>query len=108
MHRFTDTGHCSGDGDCLLGIPKRANGPPLIGSTLDRTDAWGLDFEEGFDVDRLLLWVVLGLLPSLCFAIPWTVVKGSIQDGFSVAGYVVGAEALAIATVQVALTQKIL
>lgn len=108
MHRFTNVGQCSADDFCLLGIPKRLNGPPRVGSAIDQNTAWGLHLEEGLDGERLLLWVVLGALASLIFAVPWAIVKGSIQDAFSVAGYVVTAEALAMATMQVALTQRLL
>ena len=101
MHRFSNTAHCRDSTFCLTQIPKRVCGRPQYGSAPDHFTAWGLYFEETFDMTRLCLCGMVAFLLSLTFGIAWAVDKKNIQDGFAVASYILALGALTIGTVQV-------
>lgn len=103
MHRFSNTSHCRDSTYCLAQIPKRVRERPQYGSAPDNFTAWGLYFEENFDMTRLCLCGTVAFVLSLVFGISWAAQKGSIQDGFAVASYILAFEALTIGTVQVAI-----
>ena len=101
MHRFSNTGHCRDSKHCLTQIPKRVDGRPQRGFAPDHFTAWGLYFQENFDMVRLCLCGIVAFLLSLVFGIAWAVDKQSIQDGFAVASYILALEALTVGTIQV-------
>jgi hypothetical protein len=100
MHLFKNPDACEDDEWCLEQFAKREDGPAVANQAPDAHIGWGLHLEEGFDWGTLVIYFVLGAIGSLGFGITWAVVKGSIQDGFAVAGYVLTLEAITVATLQ--------
>lgn len=100
MHRFHHPEECEEDILCLNQIPKRVNVRPTPGSPPDLDTAWGMHLEEGLDIERIVIVVLVGFVSSLAFGIVWATVKKSVQDGFSVAGYIAACETLLLATGQ--------
>jgi hypothetical protein len=100
MHCFKNPAACEDNFYCLEQFAKRVDGPPLPNQDPDHSIGWGLLLEIGFDWGRLIICLYIGIVSSLGFGIPWAIVRGSIQDGFAVATYIIGLEALAVATAQ--------
>jgi hypothetical protein len=65
----------------------------------DFDTGWGLHFQEGYDLEKIVALMLLGVLASLVVGIVWSVFH-SIADGFQVAGYIVTTWALGLATLQ--------
>jgi hypothetical protein len=103
MHRFNSPKACYHDDICLNQIPKRINEPPTPGIAPDLYTGWGLFLEEGLDPDRICILLLTGFVSSMTFGIVWGICKGSLQDGFAVAGFLASSEAVAVATVQLLL-----
>ncbi|OCK83360.1 hypothetical protein K432DRAFT_390491 [Lepidopterella palustris CBS 459.81] len=103
MHFFKKPSACENSDDCLKQFAKRVDGPPDPKIPPDYRIGWGLHLEERFDWGRVLIHLYLVVLATLLLAICWAAIKRSIQDGFSIAAYLIAVEALAVATIQVSL-----
>ena len=108
MHFFKNPAACEIDDWCLKQFAKRIDGPALPNQSPDHRIGWGIHLEEEFDWLRLIVYLALGVGSSTSFAVFWAVVRGSIQDGFAVATSIIAIEALAVTTLQVALSQGLL
>ncbi|KAF2192438.1 hypothetical protein K469DRAFT_553409, partial [Zopfia rhizophila CBS 207.26] len=102
MHRFTNPHCCRDSTICLDQFPKRIERRPEHGVQPDMHTGWGLYLEEGFDLRRISLCAMLGLIISLVFGIAWSVKFESVQDGFTVAAYILAFETVTLATIQLA------
>jgi hypothetical protein len=100
MHRFTSAKECYWDDICLRQIPKRAGERPTPGIDPDYHTGWGMHLKEGLSSERLCLVALFGVGTSITFGTIWAACKGSLQDGFAVAGYIIAVEALGVAILQ--------
>jgi hypothetical protein len=103
MHRFTAPNECFHDDICLRQIPKRVGERPTPGIDPDFHTGWGMHIEEGLDFERICLLLFFGIVSGGTFGIVWAVWRRSLQDGFAVAGFIVGSEGVAVATLQLLL-----
>jgi len=103
MHRFTSPEDCFDDDICFKQMPKRVGEPPKPGIDPDFYTGWGMHIEEGLDFERICLLLSFGIVTGGTFGIVWAICKRSLQDGFAVAGFIVGSEAVAVATLQLLL-----
>ncbi|KAH6868335.1 heterokaryon incompatibility protein-domain-containing protein [Alternaria rosae] len=103
MHRFISPMECFDDDICLKQMPKRVGEPPKPGIDPDLYTGWGMHIEEGLDFERICLLLFFGIVSGGTFGIVWAICKKSLQDGFAVAGFIVGIGAVAIATLQLLL-----
>jgi hypothetical protein len=78
-------------------------GRPQYGVAPDHFIAWGLYFQEDYEMKRLVICGVVTFLISLIFGIVWATYRKSIQDGFTVASYILTFETLCIGTVQISI-----
>jgi hypothetical protein len=108
MHRFTSPGECALDDVCLKQIPKRVREPPTPGIDPDNHTGWGMYLEEGLNLERLCLWLLLGVESSVLFGVLWAAIKQSIQDGITVAAYIVTVETLGVAVLQLLLASRVI
>jgi hypothetical protein len=106
MHRFTSPKECFSDDVCLRQIPKRVREPPTPGIDPDYHTGWGMYLEEGLNLERLFLWILLGGGASLLFGVLWAIDKKSVQDGFAVAAYIIAVETLGATVLQLLLAVK--
>jgi len=102
MHRLTDPRWCRDSRVCLDQFPKRIERRPERGVPPDMHTRWGLYLQDGFDLRRIGLWGMLGLIIGLFFGIVWSVKCGSVSDGLAVAAYVLTFEDVALGTIQLA------
>lgn len=86
--RFKDPTHCQDSTLCLKQFPKRKTRRPIRGDPIDGNTAWGIYLQDFFSIRRLCFAIFLCFVAGLVFGICWAVWKGSIQDGFSVSGFV--------------------
>jgi len=63
---------------------------------------WGLYLKDDWSLRRISLCGMMGFIVSLVFGIVWSIKAGSISDGFAPAAYILGFEALVIATISFA------
>ncbi|KAH4205897.1 hypothetical protein HBI40_235060 [Parastagonospora nodorum] len=108
MHRFTSPFNCYSDDICLRQFPKRVKERPTPGTEPDNYTGWGIHLEEGLDLERLFLLILIGLLCSLIFGVIWAVCRRSVQDGFTVAGYIVASETLGLTLLQLVLASQVM
>ncbi|KAF2855319.1 hypothetical protein T440DRAFT_209539 [Plenodomus tracheiphilus IPT5] len=106
MHRFNSPEACYNDDICLKQIPKRVNERPTPGIAPDLHTGWGLHFEEGLDFERICFVLLGAFVSSGLFGLIWAVCKGSLQDGFTVAGFVASGEAVAVASLQLLIVAR--
>lgn len=68
-------------------IPKRLRDKlepcPVKGSA----EGWGVQFAEGIDWFVVLLCGCMGFTLTLIFAVVWSIVRGDVQGGFAIAGF---------------------
>src|SRR6187549_3594387 len=102
LHFFKYPAACGPDEWRLKQFAKRIDGPALPNQRPDHRIGWGIHLEERFDWLWMLIYFGLGVASSTVFGVSWAVVKGSIQDGFSVGAFIITVEALAVATLQTA------
>jgi hypothetical protein len=99
MHLF-DNPECADDEPlCLERFPKKMKEKLLC--MRGRKEGWGLQFVEKWD--WLKIWIIMFLvfgLGSLLFGVLWSRYRTGIQDGFSVAQYMIGFAAIAICGLQ--------
>ena len=108
MHRFNSPFECCEDDICLNQIPKRANEIPTPGVAPDFYTGWGLHLEKGLDTERVFLLLLVFFVSSGIFGLVWAICNRSLQDGFSMAGWIVSGEAVAVATLQLLLTVDVI
>jgi hypothetical protein len=78
-------------------IPKRTKGE-LRGIAGRPADGWGINFQEGWDVDLLIGTVLtVFLVASLLFAVLWSHFKLDVQGAFGVSSYMVTAVGIFVA-----------
>ena len=70
----------------LAQIPKRMNSCIAASSEQDAI-GWGLHFEEGWHWATIYTLGVLVAVIGLIFGVLWSVMKGSIQDGFAISSF---------------------
>ncbi|USP80639.1 hypothetical protein yc1106_07913 [Curvularia clavata] len=103
MHRFSSPINCFQDDICLRQFPKRVGERPTPGIDPDFYTGWGMHLEQGLDLQRIFLVLFFGIASAGTFGLVWGVCK-SLQDGFSIASFIVGSEAVAVAVVQILLS----
>lgn len=103
MHRFTSPDACLQGNICLRQMPKRVGERPTPGIDPDFYTGWGMHIEEGLNIERIYLLLLVGVVSGGTFGIVWAICKRSLQDGFAVAGFIVGIEAIAVASLQLLL-----
>lgn len=68
-------------------VPKKMRGKlepcPVKGSAV----GWGVQFVEGMDWFVIFFFGCVGFASALVFAVVWSVVRGDIQGGFAIAGF---------------------
>jgi len=103
MHRFTSPEACFHDKICLNQMPKRVGERPTPGIDPDFYTGWGMHIDEGLNFERICFILFIGIVSGGTFGIVWAICKKSLQDGFAVAGFIIGAEAIAVASLQLLL-----
>ena len=103
MHRFSSPINCFQDDICLRQFPKRVGERPTPGIDPDFYTGWGMHLEQGLDLQRIFLVLFFGIASAGTFGLVWGVCK-SLLDGFSIASFIVGSEAVAVAIVQILLS----
>ncbi|EMD59331.1 hypothetical protein COCSADRAFT_257459 [Bipolaris sorokiniana ND90Pr] len=104
MHRFSSPKDCFQDNICLRQFPKRIRERPTPGVDPDLYTGWGVHLEQDMDLQRICLVLFFGIASAGTFGLVWGICKRSLQDGFSIASFVLGSEAIAVATLQLFLT----
>ena len=105
MHRFSSQINCFNDNICLRGFPKRIGERPTPGINPDLYTGWGMHLEQGLDLQRICLVLFFGIASGGTFGLVWGICK-SVQDGFAIASFIVGSEAVAVAILQILLTAR--
>jgi hypothetical protein len=102
MHFFHNPTCAANNPIYLPRFPKKLKEKLLCNGGIN--PGWGLQFVEYWDMSRLWLpaLLVFGLC-SLVFGITWAVMQRSIQDAFSVAGYIVAFATLSLGSLQASL-----
>ncbi|KAL3426137.1 hypothetical protein PVAG01_02928 [Phlyctema vagabunda] len=103
MH-FLYNPECAEDGPvCLERLPKKLREQLTVCNGKLTEFGWGLHFVEGWSI-RKIIWICrIIALGSLVWGVLWAVFTGSIQDGFTVSGYMVALAGLILA---IAATQE--
>ncbi|KAI1460374.1 hypothetical protein F4805DRAFT_417324 [Annulohypoxylon moriforme] len=83
QHVF-EQGQSGGNTEIYNQLPKKRGKPD---SKQVGKDEWGIYFEEGWHWRTIYFLVFLTLSGSLTFGVVWAVVKGSLGDGFTTAGF---------------------
>ncbi|KAJ6266957.1 hypothetical protein PSV08DRAFT_365316 [Bipolaris maydis] len=96
MHRFSSPKDCFQDNICLRQFPKRIGERPTPGVDPDLYTGWGVHLEQDMDLQRICLVLFFGIASAGMFGLVWGICKKSLQDGFSVASFVLGSEAIAV------------
>jgi hypothetical protein len=104
MHRFSSPKDCFHDDICLRQFPKRIGERPTPGIDPDLYTGWGVHLEQDLDLQRVCLVLFFFVASGGSFGLAWGICKRSLQDGFSIASFIVGTEAVAVATIQLFLT----
>lgn len=99
MRRFETPSVCGDSSFCLQQFPKRIQRRPQRGVPPDFETGWGLHFQEGYDLDKVVALSLLGVVLSLVVGIIWSV-RDTLAHGLQIAGYIIGAWALGITTLQ--------
>ncbi|KAI8943819.1 hypothetical protein NX059_001792 [Plenodomus lindquistii] len=106
MHRFNSPKECYTDDICLKQIPKRINERPTPGLAPDLHTGWGMYLEEGLDMERICALLLAVFVTSGIFGLIWGICRRSLQDGFTVAGFIASGEAVAVAGLQLLLVAR--
>ncbi|XP_014558083.1 hypothetical protein COCVIDRAFT_95433 [Bipolaris victoriae FI3] len=104
MHRFSSPKDCFQDNICLRQFPKRIGERPTPGVDPDLYTGWGVHLEQDMDLQRICLVLFFGIASAGTFGLVWGICKKSLQDGFSIASFILGSEAIAVATLQLFLS----
>jgi hypothetical protein len=99
LRRFKTPRACRDSSFCLRQFPKRIQRRPQRGVPPDFETGWGLHFQEGYDFEKVVALLLLGVIFSLVIGIVWSVYH-TVADGFQIAGYIITAWALGITTLQ--------
>ncbi|PSN71568.1 hypothetical protein BS50DRAFT_570896 [Corynespora cassiicola Philippines] len=87
LHFFENPDHAPPNLTLLPRIPKRKPQKlepcPIRGSSV----GWGLQIVTGIDQLKLFLFGLVASILSMVFGVTWTLVRGDIQGGFGVAGF---------------------
>jgi hypothetical protein len=89
MHFYECPSSCHQTDYCLCRFPKHFRCQIQVNEETQDAFAWGIELVEGVD------WACFGILGfvvvivSTAFGIAWACRKGSIQDGFTVATYII-------------------
>jgi len=59
----------------------------LTGGFDPPNDGWGFYFEEGWDVESIIIVTMIIMFASLVFGICWSVLRSDIQGAFGVSAY---------------------
>lgn len=99
MHLFYNPQCADNDPLCLERFPKKLKERLLC--KRGRKGGWGIQFVEKWDWIKisLVVFTIFGL-GSLLFGVLWARYHGSIQDGFTIAQYMIGFSALAVGMLQ--------
>ncbi|ORY18591.1 heterokaryon incompatibility protein-domain-containing protein [Clohesyomyces aquaticus] len=100
MRRFMTPSVCRNSTHCLEQFPKRILRKPQRGLPPDFDTAWGVHFNEGYNIEKIVYLFLLGVLISVLFGIFWSIYR-SVGEAFQVSGYIVGAWAVGLATLQI-------
>ncbi|OAP56500.1 hypothetical protein AYL99_09679 [Fonsecaea erecta] len=73
-------------------VPKRF-GQCIATTGAEAVEAWGMEFEEGWDRDRLKNAILLVIAATLVFGILWAVLKHDIQGACGIAAFFMSAVA---------------
>ncbi|KAF5869876.1 putative tetratricopeptide repeat domain protein [Botrytis fragariae] len=95
MHLFLHPDHADEDTVCLDRFPKKLKEKLSCKRGQPTNFGWGLEFVEGWDMKSIWIvaFIVFGI-GSLLLGILWAVYKHSIQDAFTIAGYMVSFTAI--------------
>lgn len=88
MDCFTHPETISKDNQWIFNqLPKRTRGKLKTNpSSSRRQDAWGIHFDEGWDLVKIWLILMIGfIIPSLVFGIVWSRVMKDVQGAFGIA-----------------------
>ncbi|KAF7935796.1 uncharacterized protein EAE98_002016 [Botrytis deweyae] len=101
MHLFLHPDHADEDTVCLDRFPKKLKEKLSCKKGQPTNFGWGLEFVEGWDMKSIWIvaFIVFGI-GSLLLGILWAVYKHSIQDAFTIAGYMVSFTAISVGAIQ--------
>ncbi|TGO34436.1 hypothetical protein BHYA_0197g00130 [Botrytis hyacinthi] len=101
MHLFLHPDHADEDTVCLDRFPKKLKEKLSCKKGQPTNFGWGLEFVEGWDMKSIWIvaFIVFGI-GSLLLGILWAVYKHSIQDAFTIAGYMVSFAAISVGAIQ--------
>ncbi|KAF7913064.1 uncharacterized protein EAF01_002085 [Botrytis porri] len=101
MHLFLHPDHADEDTVCLDRFPKKLKEKLFCKKGQPTNFGWGLEFVEGWDMKSIWIvaFIVFGI-GSLLLGILWAVYKHSIQDAFTIAGYMVSFTAISVGAIQ--------
>ncbi|KAF7951250.1 uncharacterized protein EAE97_002801 [Botrytis byssoidea] len=101
MHLFLHPHHADEDTVCLDRFPKKLKEKLSCKIGQPTNFGWGLEFVEGWDMKSIWIvaFIVFGI-GSLLLGVLWAVYKHSIQDAFTIAGYMVSFTAISVGAIQ--------
>lgn len=99
MHLFEHPDHAEDEPICLDRFPKKLKDKLLCRG--GSNPGWGLQFVEGWDMKKIwgLVFLLFGM-GSLLIGVLWSVYGHSIQDAFTMAGYMVAMATVSMGTIQ--------
>jgi hypothetical protein len=99
LHLFENPECAEDDESCLSRFPKKLK--EMLKCSGGVSPGWGLQFVEGWDTRKI--WIIIFVffgIGSLLIGVLWAVFEHSIQDAFSMAGYMVAFATVSVGTMQ--------
>lgn len=103
LHLYEHPDHAEDTGLLLRRIPKKLRRRLEPSATRGSSLGWGLQFVEGLDWHKLLLYSFCGFLASLVVGVGWASAKGDVQGGFGIAAVLLTFMVLVVSIVQTGL-----
>ncbi|KAF7884178.1 uncharacterized protein EAF02_004514 [Botrytis sinoallii] len=100
MHLFLHPDHADEDTVCLDRFPKKLKEKLSCKKGQPTNFGWGLEFVEGWDMKSIWIVAFISWIGSLLLGILWAVYTHSIQDAFTIAGYMVSFTAISVGAIQ--------
>jgi hypothetical protein len=89
MHLFDSPSCIHGCEQVLVEqLPKRTKGE-LIGEPRKRAKGWGLFYEEGWDMFKIMLLVAVMVFGSFLFGVLWSILQKDVQGAFGISAWFV-------------------
>lgn len=107
MHFYECPRSCDQTDFCIRRFPKHCACQIQVSEETQEAFAWGIELVEGIDWAYFWVFGFVIVTASTTFGIAWACKKGSIQDGFTVAAYMIAVFAFMAGAMQVAFDQDL-